>query len=509
MKTSGKVIAKNTMFLYGRLLFSMLIAIYTTRVVLESLGVVDYGIYSVVCGFVSMFSFINITLSNGIQRFFNYEVSKHGETAESSVFSVSIAIMSILCIVVLVILETLGLWYINNKMIIPVDRLFAANCIFQCAILSLLLVFMQIPFSAAIIAHEKMDYFAYVGVGDTSLKLVIAVVLPFISADSLIIYGILVLLVSILDFFLYSLYAFYKFPYLRFRLDLDRDLFKNILGFSGWNTVETIAWISQNQGVNIALNAFVGPVVNAANAIAMQINNALNGFCSSLSVAFRPQLFRSYAEGKNDKVFEMMYSMSKIMFAVYYMFIVAIILEIDYILEIWLGDNIPSYTKAFTILILLSMVPRNLIMCLSQIVHATGKMKVYQLVSAVVISVVLPVSVLILRIGMSPVWVYVFNVFMCVGLYIIDMYLLKRIILYNILDYIKGVIVPVMVSMCLIPIGPYIIQSIMSESFVRLLTVCCTSVLSTLIVCYCILLTHQQKQKVRSVIVNKINNRNK
>lgn len=504
MGTSDKTIAKNTLFLYGRLLFSMIIAIYTTRVVLDTLGVVDYGIYNVVCGFVSMLSFINITLSNGIQRFYNYEVGKNGEEAESKVYTTSFYIMILLCGVSLVLLETIGVWYINTKMTIPTNRLSAANWIYQFSIMSLLIVFLQIPYSAAIIAHEKMNYFAYVGVGDTTIKLLIAISLPFFSGDKLIIYGLLLFLVSISDFVLFYIYAKHHFPFMKLKPTIDTGLFRQIFVFSGWNTVETTAWISQNQGVNIVLNYFVGPVVNAANAIATQVNNALNGFCSSLSIAFRPQLFRSYAMGDYNKTTKFMYFMSKIMFVVYYMFFTVILLEIDYILKIWLGNSIPEYTKQFTLLVLCSMIPRNLTMCLSQIVHATGKMKSYQLISAIIIFTVLPTSIVILKAGFDPTYVFAFNIIMCIVLYVVDMVLLKRIYNYSIKEYILKVIIPIILCTFIIPLIPGFFRLYLEESLFRLITVGVTCVLSSCIAGYYIILSKVERKKILSIALKKI-----
>ncbi|MBO5834707.1 MAG: hypothetical protein J6R12_01530 [Bacteroidales bacterium] len=504
MDVSNKNIAKNTVFLYGRLLFSLFIAIYTTRVVLEVLGVIDYAVYNVVCGFVSMFSFVNITLSNGIQRYYNYEVGVNGASSEKRVFQTSLVIMIVVSIIVLVLFESIGVWYINNKMVIPEDRLSAANWIFQFAILSLVLVFLQVPFSASIISHEKMDYFAYVGVGDTLMKLIIVVLLPYLGGDKLIVYGVLLLVISILDFCLYSIYSLKSFQYITFEgFALNKTLFKQIFSFSGWNMIETIAWMSQNQGVNLIMNYFVGPVANAANAIAMQVSNAINGFSSNLSVAFRPQLFQSYAEKEYKTTLNMMYNMSKAIFIVYYLFIVVIGIEIDYIFNLWLGDNIPQYTIPFTLLILFSMIPRNLTMCLSQIVHASGKMKTYQVINSLIIVTVFLTSFYLLKNNKSPISVYYYNIVMCVCLYTVDLFLLKRIFEYSIKEYLKIVLLPICCSIILIPILPIMIHLFMEESFMRFVLVGINTVLSAVIVGYYILLKKKQRRELIMVIISK------
>ena len=247
---NNKRIAKNAIFLYGRLILTMLISLYTTRVVLNVLGIVDFGIYNVVCGFVAMFSFLNTTMSNGIQRFYNYEAGKNGLESVTKVYQTALLIQFLLVIGIVFIVEPLGIWYINNKMVLPEERLFAANWVFQCSLLSLVFLVIQVPFSAAVMAHEKMDYYASVGILDAFLKLVIVIVLPFLGGDGLIIYGILLFSVSVINLLLYSIYALKNFPELKLKKIFHKNLFYRIFKFSGWNLVEMFAWTTQIQGVN-------------------------------------------------------------------------------------------------------------------------------------------------------------------------------------------------------------------------------------------------------------------
>ena len=223
--TNNKRIVKNTIFLYGRLILTMLISLYTTRVVLNALGVVDFGIYNVVCGFVAMFSFLNTTMSNGIQRFYNYEAGKNGIESVAKIYQTAILIQLLLVLLILLVIEPLGIWYINNKMVIPVSRLFAANWVFQCSLLSLVFLVMQVPFSAAVIAHEKMDYYATVGILDAILKLGIVLILPYLGGDSLIIYGLLIFSVSVVNLLLYSVYALKNFKELKLARIFHKNLF--------------------------------------------------------------------------------------------------------------------------------------------------------------------------------------------------------------------------------------------------------------------------------------------
>ena len=228
----NKRIAKNTLFLYIRLVFVLIISLYTSRVILHNLGVVDYGIYNVVAGFVSMFALLNTSLSNSTQRFYNFEKGKNGTEGMQKVFISAQYIQIIIAILILILAETIGLWYVSNKMVYPAERTFAVHVVYQSAVFALLFVVLQIPYSAAIIAHERINYFAIVGVLDVVMKLIIALILPIIPVDSLSVYGVLIAAVAIVDFLLYYFYSKHHFPYLRFKREFQRKTFTEMLKFS-------------------------------------------------------------------------------------------------------------------------------------------------------------------------------------------------------------------------------------------------------------------------------------
>lgn len=503
--SNNKRIAKNAIFLYGRLILTMFISLYTTRVVLNVLGVVDFGIYNVVCGFVALFSFLNTTMSNGIQRFYNYEAGKNGIESVTKVYQTAILIQILLVLLILLVIEPFGIWYINNVMVIPNDRIFAANWVFQFSLFSLILLILQVPFSAAVMAHEKMDYYATVGILDAFLKLVIVLVLPYIEADSLIVYGLFVFMVSVLNFLLYFVYALKNFKELKLAKVFHKDLFKNIFKFTGWNLVEMFAWTTQGQGVNMVMNFFCGPVVNAAQGIASNISSAVNSFCSNLSVAFRPQLVQSYAAGNYVRTTNMMFTMSKAMFVMMIMMVIPLSLEMNFILKIWLGDVIPEYTLQFAILVLLSMLPRNMTMALSQVVHASGKMKNYQLGSAIIILLVLPISYVLLKLGYSPVYIYVCNIIIFILLWIVDLYLLRKIFSFSMKKYFKMVAIPCILIMLISAVFPYIVHQFMSESFLRLVIVSVVAIIAIVIISYIILLNNKEKELLIGMLRKKFN----
>jgi O-antigen/teichoic acid export membrane protein len=275
---SNKRILKNTLFLYCRMIIVLLVSLYATRVILNVLGVTDYGIYNVVAGFVSMFSFLNSAMNNTTQRYLNYERGRGDLNSLSNVFNTSCQIQAIIAVVTLLLLEVFGVWYINNIMIIPQERIIAANWVFQFSSLSLVLLILQIPYSADIISHERMDYYALISIIDVVVKLLIVIVLPCLSYDKLFVYGLLSFVLSLINFLLFYIYSNRNFVEVKLRFEFDRELFKTMLSFSGWNMLGAIAYTIQGQGLNVLVNSFFGPVVNAARAIAFQIHAAISGF---------------------------------------------------------------------------------------------------------------------------------------------------------------------------------------------------------------------------------------
>ena len=352
---NSSTIAKNTIFLTLQTVFVLFVSLYTSRVILKVLGVEDFGVYNVVGGFVSMFAFLNTSMINGIQRFYNYELGKNGEEGLTNVYNTSLIIQAILAFVVLILTETFGLWYINDVMVIPEERLVAARFIFHFSVLSLVLVIMQIPYSSAIIAHEHMGFYAFISVLDTILKLAIAIAIPFFDADKLIIYGFLILLISVVNWLLYYGYAKLKFREIKLRKGFNASQFREMLSFSGWNLFGSFSGVMKEQGINMILNLFYGPVVNAARGIAYQVNGAMQGFVGNINTASRPQLTQSYASGDNFRAIQLMYSMSKIGLLVLALFAIPIILETDYILKIWLDTEIPAHTNSFVQLVLINL----------------------------------------------------------------------------------------------------------------------------------------------------------
>ena len=493
-------IARNTLFLYVRMSFAMIVALYTSRVLLRTLGVVDFGVNNVVAGFVTMFSFLSSSLTGAIQRYYNYERSTNGALGVGKVYRTSMLIQLAMAAIVFILLEGLGVWYLNNVMVIPEERLFAANVLFQSSSLSLLLLIISIPFSAAIVSFEHMDYYAIVGVLDVVLKLIIVLVLSYLGTDKLVTYSCLLLIVSITNFLLFFVYAKKKFDALRFKGERDKGLLKSMLVFSGWNFFGTFSNVVHLQGVNLLLNYFFGPVVNAAHGISAYVSNALHGFSSNIVVAFRPQMVESYAEKNYTRTKNIMFSESKICYLMLLLFIVPLVIEVDYVLHLWLGDKVPVFSTIFTVLVLIKMLISTLNLPFTQIVHASGKMMKFQVITGGMTCMIIPMGWIAFKMGLSPVSIFVIALFLALSTQVACNIIVKEIFDYDLNRYLTRVIVPLMSITIIAPILPWLIHISMPQSFLRLV---CVTLVSTIIIIpytYFIVLSSEERAMALSMM---------
>lgn len=504
MRSNNKRIFTNTIFLYIRLILILLVSLYTTRVVLNVLGVVDYGIYNVVAGFVSMFGFLNTSMINSIQRFYNFEKGKGNVEGVTAVYNTSIRIQIILGLITLFLLELIGMWYINNMMVLPPERLYAANWVFQFSALSLFFIIIQIPFSSACISHEKMNFYAIVGIVDAILKLVMALMIPHLSIDSLIMYGLSLLLISILNFLLYYLYAKSNFAEIRLQKGFDSDLFRKLASFSGWNIFDSLAYVVQGQGLNILINSFFNPIVNAARGIAYQIQGVIFNFSSNLAVAFKPQLVESYAKSEYDRTTSLFYSMSKASFFMQYVLSVPILLELKYILSIWLGDNIPEHTITFVQLVLLNSILNSLNMPMSQIVQATGNIRMYQFVRSCIVLLVLPLSYVFIKIYDSPEIVFIAMILITLIIQPISLILVHRVFKFRYIEYMQKVMLPSLLFAIIMPIPALYILHQFSEGIFRLFLIGFVVVISSLTLAWMVFLSTSEKRGISELILKQI-----
>lgn len=499
-QNENKRIAKNSIFLSIRMVIVLAINLYTTRAVLALLGVEDYGIYNVVCGFVSMFSFLNASMSNGVQRFFNYELGKNGFLGENRVYNMAMRIQLMLAILIIFFAETVGLWYLQHELIIPVVRSYAACFIYHMAVVSMLFIIIQVPFTAAVMAHEKMDFFALISVFDAVAKLAIVFITPCFSGDTLIIYGVLFTLISIIDFIVYYLYCKSNFKHLVIQRGFNKELFKSMLGFSSWNILGTTSGMLREQGINIIMNMFFGPVVNAARGVASQVNGGLQSFVANITIPVRPQVIQSYAVGDIDRTMNLTYAISKFSCLFLYFVSLPVLFEINFILKIWLGDNIPQHTSTFIIIVVMTSFLSNLNSAVSGVVHASGKMSLYQITGSFcgVFSVIF--AYFILKYGGSPesaLWVAF--VFLALA-QIVALLVLKRIVHYSLVDYFRKVLVPFFIVVVTTIYLPLLAHYFLGEGFIRFCVVLMLTTFGIGISTFFLGLDRSEKEVVLNII---------
>lgn len=502
--SNNQRIAQNSILLSVRMVLVMAISLYISRITLQNLGIEDFGIYNVVCGFVAMFTFLSAAMTSGIQRFYNYEYAKSGIEGANKVFITSIYTQAILAFFIVLLLESIGLWYINSKMVIPLERMSAAKWIFQISVISLVITMIQATFDAAIMAHEKMGLYAFLSILNQVLKLLIVIVLPFLPGDKLITYGFLFFLVTVIDIFVSALYSRLKFEEIHFSRSFDKKLLKDMVVFSSWNILGKFSLTMREQGLNMILNLFFGPVVNAARGLAFQVTSALNGFVSNISVAVRPQLTQSYAQGDRGRSFFLMFTNTKIGYFVLFFLALPVCLEIDFILRIWLGAEVPEYTNTFIIIVFLITLLNGMQGNVSFVMHANGDLKLYSIVTSLVTLLVLPFGYAALWLGFSPNSVFFVSLIVTAVNYIISVLILHKIVAFSIREYFNSVIIPLLImTIVSIPI-PLLLRLFISDGSLRLIIVTVASCVVTLLSSYYIVLSKNERVFVRRFVKEKM-----
>ena len=402
----------------------MLIGLYTSRVILQALGVEDYGIYNVVGGFVSMFSLISGSLSGSISRYLTFELGR-GDTANlRRVFSTSIYVLIGLSVIVIIATETIGLWYLYHKMVIPEERMTAAFWVFQISVLTFVLSLINTPYSASIISHERMDVYAYLSIFDAVCKLLICYLVMYSPIDRLVYYALLLCAISIIDQCIYVWFCKRHFEECHFKMVFDKSLFNGMFGFAGWNFIGSSSAILRGQGANLLLNAFGGPVVNAANGVASTIVGAVSGFVGNFTQAFNPQITKRYAAGEYESLMNLLIFGSK--YSYYMMFIVAlpIMLNAKFVFQLWLGI-VPEHTVVFSrwafIYVLADCISRPLITAK----NATGRIRNYQIVVGGILLLMLPISYICLKFGAPVEIVVITNAITAIIAFLARMYMLR------------------------------------------------------------------------------------
>lgn len=453
---NNKRIARNTLLLYIRTMLTMLISLYTSRVILRVLGVDDFGINNVVGGFVAMFSVISGALSSSISRYIAYELGRGSDIAKlKRIFSTSVNIQICIGIIVLVIGEIVGFWFLNTKMNIPANRLYAANWVLQCSIMAFFVKLISVPYNAAIIAHEKMSAFAYISIFEVSMKLLIVYALILISGDKLIVYSILFLILDIIIRFIYSFYCNRHFIETRYSFILDKPLIKEMTGFAGWSFFTNCAYIFNTQGVNMLINMFFGVTVNAARAISIQIETAIKKFVLDFTTAINPQITKNYAAGRMVEMYQLVCRGAKFSYLLLFTLSLPFIFETQTILKLWLGI-VPEHTIAFFRLSIIGTMFDLIGNTGYTACFSTGRIKKYVLIITSIVCMVFPITWIAFTMGLPVEICYVAFIMIYMVVDIVRLFLMREMIGFPIMMFFTDVIykiIPVTLLSVIIPFG--------------------------------------------------------
>lgn len=500
---NNKRIAKNTAMLYVRMLITMVVGIYTSRVILDALGEVDYGIYNVVGGFVTVFSIVSGTMTTATQRFLSFEIGKNNSESIQKVFSSAVIIHYLLAFITLVMAEAVGVWFLNTHMNFPADRYVAANWVFQISLLTFLITIVSQPYNAALIAYERMSAFAYLSIFDVAMKLGICYLIYISPIDKLVLYAILMGLTQVILRLIYGLYVKRELPACKTSWKIDKPICKSMFSFVGWNMIGALAVIAREQGVNVILNIFFGPVVNAARGIAYQILSKVQGFVGNFQMAFTPQIVKFYAQNDRQNMYKLVFRSSKFSYLLMLGLSVPIIIEAPAILGVWLKD-VPEDTALFTRIVLFTSMLSALSNPLISAMHASGIVRDYQIIVGGISLLTLPFVYVFLKFGapayMAMLVVMVFE-FIC---HIARVILLGRTIQFPIGNYFLKVTIRMLLITLVVFLAPCIIYYAIDVPLWRFCIVVVVSILSFAIWSYYLGLDSHERtivgEKIKSVI---------
>ena len=487
------------------MLLIIIVGLYTSRVVLNTLGVSDYGIYNVVGGIVAMLAFLNSAMVAASQRFISFELGTGNIEKLKKVFCTSVSIHIALAIIIFLIAETLGLWFVNTHLNIPPERMEAANWVYQCSILTLLLTIISVPYNSCIVAHEHVKAFAYVSIVEAVLKLLIVYILLLGNFDKLILYAILVACVAFIIRIIYGIYCKQHFKECTYHFVFDKQLFKEMFAFAGWSVIGNFGFAIKDQGSNVILNLFFGTTVNAARGIALQVNGIISNFSNNFTMALNPQITKQYAAGDVEASVKLVYAGCRYSFYLLLLVAVPVMINIDYLLQLWLG-TVPEYTSQFLMLALVAALIDVMARPLVTALQATGRIKFFQLVICIVVLCELPLAYVILHYGGKPYWAMYPTIFITlIGLFARFLILKRMIHAYRLQIFVVKIVGKNLLIGAICFFISDFIQSIYDQDFINFLI---TSLLTFFLSCstiYFIGLSREERNKFIIFIRNKIN----
>ena len=500
---NNKRIAKNTIILYARTLFVLAVKLYTSRLILKYLGVTDYGIYNIVASFIAMFTLLNGALTTSIQRFLTYSLGEKNEQKVQSVFSASLTILLFLSLLIVIIAETIGLWYLNYKLNIPADRLEAANWVYQFSILTFVMEVITVPYNSILTAFENFKAFAYFDILNTILSLVLVISISIVSWDSLIYYGAGLLLIAILIRFLYSLYCHRNYACSHFKIVKDRSLYKSLFSFSFYSFFGNMGSVIGEGGINIVINLFFGVALNATRGISTQVSNAVGGFIRSFTTALNPQITKNYAEGNKERYTKLVFYSAKYSFLLLTLFLVPVMVNVHYILNLWL-TKVPPFSEIFVQLMLLQSLIHILFNPITTIVNATGNIKQYQIGTFIILVSNIIFIYIVYEVGGAA---YIGLFVQCIITFIqllFSMYVMQKVTHINAFSFFRNVVLHVffIFVICFIfSFGcKYFLLSIEWHPFISFLS----SLIITTTVCLFIGISKKTREKILMLLLKKI-----
>lgn len=500
---NNKRIAKHTLILYVRMLFTVGISFYSTRLIFANLGVENYGIYNVIGGFVSMFYMVTSTMTQAVSRFLTFDLGRGDIAKLQKTFSTSVNILLLMSLVVVLLAETVGLWFINDKLNITDERMMAANWIYQFSIFSFVLEMISVPYSASVISHEKMGTFAFVTVAKVLLTLGIAFALTISPIDKLVFYGLLVFLVELTIQMMYWMYCRRNFTECRYSLRMEKDIFREMFGFAGWNFLTTCASMLSTQGVSILLNIFFGPTINAARGIATQLNGTIGSFYRNFTKAISPQITKSYSSGNIEYARILVCKGAKFSYIAFFFVALPCFIEVNFFLSVWLKE-VPRYAEIFVQLILLYQLVEVLTNSSETLNGATGKIRKYQLIVSSAQFAILFFTYIVLKIFGNPVYaILVLNIFYLL-IFVPRITANRKYIGLTFRCFYKEVLQGVIAMSLISVVFTLIPHILMSEGWLRFIIVVLSSTISIVIFSFVFVFTKGEKEKIKAFIKTKV-----
>lgn len=503
IKSSNSKIARNTLILYGRMFVSIIVNLYTVRLLWNVLGIEDYGIFNVVGGVVFLFAFLNNAMVASSQRFISYELGKGNKENLARTFSTSVSIHFVLAFIILLLAESIGLWFLNNKMNIPQESIGPANWVYQCSIFTFLLTVISVPYNASIVAHEHINIFGYFGILDIFLKLGIVFLVSILPYNRLKAYSICLLILSIIMRMIYGIYCSLHFEECRWKGHKDHLLLKQMFGFAGWNFLGNMGIAVRDQGSNIILNLFFDVAVNAAKGISNQVTGVINGFTSNFTMAINPQITKRYAAGEINSMLSLVFNGCKYSLMLMGLIVIPSIIAAPMLLKLWLGEVAP-YTIGFLKLMLVIALIECIANPIVTSIHATGEIKKFQIWISMIFLSSLPFSWILLKFCGSPYTVILVNLSTSIIALLTRIKILHELIPFSYTLFFKRIYSRTLPTIIIVGVISYYCYSFISDNFLGLI---CFSIISTITYClfsYIFILSQSEKEKLKKIILQRL-----